>query len=43
MERMTILAMKRTEIGKGAARSLRRKDIIPAVLYRAGDSQPIKI
>jgi len=43
MERITIHVEKREEIGKGAARSLRRKDMIPAILYRAGDSLPIKI
>lgn len=42
MERMTISAERRVEVGKGAARSLRRKEMIPAVLYRGGDSQPIK-
>ncbi|NWF51969.1 MAG: 50S ribosomal protein L25 [Nitrospirae bacterium] len=42
MERMTISAEKRVEVGKGAARSLRRKDMIPGVIYRGGDSQPIK-
>ncbi len=42
MERVTISVEKRLEVGKGAARSLRRKDMIPAVLYRGGDSQPIK-
>jgi large subunit ribosomal protein L25 len=42
MERMTINVEKREEVGKGAARSLRRKNMIPAVLYRGGDSQPIK-
>ncbi|MGQ9570304.1 MAG: 50S ribosomal protein L25/general stress protein Ctc [Thermodesulfovibrionales bacterium] len=39
---MTISAERRVEVGKGAARSLRRKEMIPAVLYRGGDSQPIK-
>lgn len=43
MEKITINAQKRQETGKGAARSLRRQDIIPAVLYRAGGSIPIKI
>lgn len=43
MEKITINAQKRQETGKGAARSLRRQDIIPAVLYRAGGSMPIKI
>lgn len=43
MEKITINAQKRQETGKGAARSLRRQDIIPAVLYRAGGSLPIKI
>lgn len=42
MERMTINVGKREECGKGAARSLRRKNMIPAILYRAGDSLPIK-
>jgi len=42
MERITLTAEKREEVGKGAARALRRKDMIPAVLYRGGDSQPIK-
>jgi len=43
MERMTIRAEKREEKGKGAARSLRRQDMIPAILYRAGGSLPIKL
>ncbi len=43
MERVTINVEKREERGKGAARSLRRKEIIPAILYRAGKSLPIKI
>ena len=43
MERATMNAEKRDEKGKGAARSLRRKEMIPAVLYRGGDSLPIKI
>lgn len=42
MERMTINVEKREERGKGAARSLRRNNMIPAILYRAGDSLPIK-
>lgn len=42
MERMTINVGKREECGKGAARSMRRKNMIPAILYRAGDSLPIK-
>ena len=43
MERITINVEKREETGKGAARSLRRKDMIPAVLYRGGGSLPIKL
>jgi large subunit ribosomal protein L25 len=43
LERITINAEKRQETGKGAARSLRRQDVIPAILYRAGGSLPIKI
>lgn len=42
MERITIKTEKREERGKGAARSLRRSSVIPAVLYRGGDSTPIK-
>jgi large subunit ribosomal protein L25 len=43
MERVTIQVDKREEKGKGAARSLRRNEMIPAVLYRGGGSVPIKI
>jgi len=43
MERLTLSVEKREEKGKGAVRELRRKDVIPAVLYRGGDSLPIKI
>jgi large subunit ribosomal protein L25 len=42
MERLTISVQKREEVGKGAARSLRRENMIPAVIYRGGDSQPVK-
>jgi large subunit ribosomal protein L25 len=42
MERITINAEKREEFGKGAARNLRRKNMIPAILYREGNSLPIK-
>jgi len=42
MERMIINVEKREEVGKGAARSLRRGNRIPAILYRGGDSQPVK-
>ena len=43
MEKLTIHVEKREETGKGAARSLRRKDMIPAVLYRAGGSLPLTL
>jgi large subunit ribosomal protein L25 len=43
MERITLNAEKREETGKGAARSLRRQDMIPAILYRGGGSVPIKV
>jgi len=43
MERIVLSAEKRENVGKGVARSLRRAGMIPAVLYRAGKSQPIKI
>ncbi len=42
MERITIKTEKREELGKGAARALRRNSTIPAVLYRGGASTPIK-
>jgi len=43
MERITLNVQKREEKGKGAARSLRRAQMIPAILYRGGGSLPIKI
>jgi large subunit ribosomal protein L25 len=43
MERITLNVQKREEKGKGAARSLRRGMMIPAILYRGGGSLPIKI
>jgi large subunit ribosomal protein L25 len=43
MERITLNVQKREEKGKGAARSLRRAEMIPAILYRGGGSLPIKI
>ena len=42
MERITIKTEKREELGKGAARSLRKNSMVPAVLYRGGASTPIK-
>ena len=42
MERISIKAEKRGTAGKGVARSLRRKGIIPAVLYREGSSMAIQ-
>jgi len=42
MEHLTIHVDKREEKGKGAVRSLRRNEMIPAVLYRGGGSLPIK-
>jgi large subunit ribosomal protein L25 len=43
MERLSIQAEKREVQGKGSARSLRREDMIPAVLYRGGNAQSIKL
>jgi len=43
MERITLTAEKRDAAGKGVARSLRRAGSIPAILYRAGSSTPLKI
>ncbi len=43
MERLSIVAEKRERQGKGVARSLRREGMVPAVLYREGSSQSIKL
>lgn len=43
MERSSIKAEKREESGKGVARSLRRKGLIPGVMYREGNSLPIQL
>ena len=43
MERIVLNAESREDSGKGSARSLRRGGMIPAVVYREGKSQPIKL
>jgi large subunit ribosomal protein L25 len=43
MERVSITAEKREAHGKGVARSLRREGMVPAVVYREGKSQLIKL
>lgn len=43
MQKISLKAEKRKEIGKGGARSLRRNEILPAVLYSKGKSTPIKV
>ena len=43
MEKIFVKADARPEVGKGAARSLRRSGMLPAVVYSEGDSKPIKI
>ncbi|MBF0345048.1 MAG: 50S ribosomal protein L25 [Nitrospirae bacterium] len=43
MERINLTAEVRKECGKGVARSLRRKGVIPCVIYRHGESMPIQI
>jgi len=43
MERVSISAEKREEHGKGVARGLRREGMVPAVLYREGKAQSIKL
>jgi large subunit ribosomal protein L25 len=43
MEKMVIHAQKRDETGKGSARSLRRNNMIPVILYRKGSSIPLKV
>ncbi|NOZ69804.1 MAG: 50S ribosomal protein L25 [Deferribacteres bacterium] len=43
MEKILIKADKRSELGKGGARSLRRMGLLPAVVYSEGNSTPIKV
>lgn len=43
MERTTLSVERKEKSGKGAARSLRRNGIIPAILYRGGSSVPVQI
>lgn len=43
MERATLNVEKRDKAGKGIARALRRQGMIPAIIYRGGDSLPIAI
>ena len=43
MEKIMLKADKRAETGKGGARSLRRQDILPAVMYGVGKTIPIKL
>jgi large subunit ribosomal protein L25 len=43
MKKILFKAEKRTEIGKGAARRLRRLNMLPAVIYSDGKSIPIKV
>lgn len=43
MEKLFVKADTRSEVGKGAARSLRRDGMLPAVVYSGGDSRPVKV
>ncbi|RJQ19744.1 MAG: 50S ribosomal protein L25 [Nitrospiraceae bacterium] len=43
MEKILVKADKRTETGKGNARSLRRRNVLPAVMYGEGKSMPIQL
>lgn len=43
MEKVALTVFQRDKSGKGIARGLRRSGYIPAVVYRAGKSQPIQI
>ncbi len=43
MDKILIKADKRSELGKGGARSLRRMGMLPAVVYSDGNSTPIKV
>ncbi|HHB92328.1 MAG TPA: 50S ribosomal protein L25, partial [Thioploca sp.] len=42
MENFEINAQKRTDIGKGASRRLRRSGNIPAIIY-GGDQKPVAL
>lgn len=42
-ERITLNVEPREAVGKGAARSLRRAESIPAVIYKSGESSPLTI
>ncbi|HMK60312.1 MAG TPA: 50S ribosomal protein L25 [Dissulfurispiraceae bacterium] len=43
MEKHNLNVSSRAALGKGGARGLRRKELIPGVMYRGGDSLPIEI
>lgn len=43
MERVTLTVEKRDKAGKGVARSLRRSGMLPAVIYKGGDSAAIQL
>lgn len=43
MEKILLKAEARTELGKGGARSLRRSNMLPAIIYAGGKSKPIKL
>lgn len=43
MERVTLNVERREKTGKGGARSLRRSGVIPAILYRRGNSVPVQL
>ncbi|MEO5361642.1 MAG: 50S ribosomal protein L25 [Nitrospirota bacterium] len=43
MEKATLTAKVRDTRGKGAARTLRRADLIPSVIYRKGVAEPITL
>jgi large subunit ribosomal protein L25 len=43
MEKILVQAEKRTEIGKGRAKRLRRQEVLPAVLYSQDVSIPIQL
>jgi large subunit ribosomal protein L25 len=43
MQKVLLKAQKRSELGKGSARFLRRQDMLPAILYSKGKSTPITV
>ncbi|MBZ0155850.1 MAG: 50S ribosomal protein L25 [Alphaproteobacteria bacterium] len=43
MEKASFSVEKRERLGKGGARSLRRAGFVPAIIYKGGNSLPVKL